>query len=203
MALILGVSGGSGSGKTYFAEKLNELLPEGSCSLVYQDNFYIDQSSRFDFDGGSVNFDHPESIDFTLLAERLKILKSGRDCEIPLYDFATHKRLDKTLKVESRPIILVDGILVLHNPKVRDVLDKSVFFDTHRDLRFSRRLKRDVEERGRTPEGVKKQFEAQVEPMHQKFVVPSKEFAHWLCCDPLDFSNVLMEVKKELESFLK
>lgn len=199
MTFILGVSGGSGSGKTYFARRLQELLPENSCSLVYQDNFYIDQSHRFDFDGGSVNFDHPDSIDFPLLAKKLKMIKEGDGCEIPLYDFATHSRLKQTERVESRPIILVDGILILHHPAVREVLDKSVFFDTSKDLRFSRRLKRDVEERGRTAEGVKNQFEIQVEPMHQQFVQPSKEYADWLCCDPLEFGSVLLEVKNFLD----
>lgn len=199
MAFILGVSGGSGSGKTYFAQKLLEILPENSCSLVYQDNFYIDQSARFDYDGGSVNFDHPESIDFPLLAKKLKVLKEGEDCEIPLYDFATHSRLKDTEKIACTPIILVDGILILHDEKVRENLDKMVFFDTPKELRFSRRLRRDVEERGRTPEGVKNQFDNQVEPMHQKFVAPSREFADWVCADPIDFGTVLMEVKKYLE----
>lgn len=199
MAFILGVSGGSGSGKTYFARKLCEILPDNCCSLVYQDNFYIDQSARFDYDGGSVNFDHPESIDFPLLAEKLKILKEGRDCDIPLYDFATHSRLQNTEKVPCHKIILVDGILILHDEKVRQCLDKTVFFDTPKELRYSRRLKRDVEERGRTPEGVKNQFESQVEPMHQQFVAPSRQYADWLCADPMDFGTVLMDVKKYLE----
>ncbi len=200
MAFILGVSGGSGSGKTYFAQKLYELLPENSCSLVYQDNFYIDQSSRFDYDGGSVNFDHPDSIDFKLLAKKLKDLKKGKDCDIPLYDFATHSRLKETQRVKCQNIVIVDGILILHDSKVRACLDKTVFFDTPKELRFSRRLKRDVEERGRTEEGVKKQFEAQVEPMHQKFVAPSRQFADWTCADPIDFATVLMEVKAYLEN---
>lgn len=199
MAFILGVSGGSGSGKTYFARKLCEILPENSCSLIYQDNFYIDQSHRFDYDGGSVNFDHPDSIDFSLLAEKLNILSSGQDCEIPLYDFATHSRLKETETVKCHKIILVDGILILHDEKVRQSLDKTVFFDTPKELRYSRRLKRDVEERGRTPEGVRAQFEAQVEPMHQKFVAPSREYADWLCADPMEFGTILMEVKNYLD----
>lgn len=178
--LILGVAGGSGSGKTFFAQKIFRQFGASVCSIVYQDHFYIDQSSKFDFDGGSVNFDHPSSLDFPALANSLKKLKIEASAEIPIYDFSTHKRLGHTAKHVATPIILVDGILILNSPEVRAQLDAAVFFDTPENLRFQRRLERDVKERGRTPEGVRAQFENQVKPMHDQFVEPSKQYARWV-----------------------
>ncbi len=191
---LLGIAGGSGSGKTYMARDLARALGPDLCTLIYQDNYYIDQSKRFDFDGGSVNFDHPNSLDFDLLAEHLKQIKNGKKIEIPIYDFKTHTRLAETIPQEPKPIIIVDGILVLHAPQVFPLFDDSVFVDTPEDLRFERRLKRDVEERGRTVEGVKKQFFGQVKPMHDQFVEPSKSRASFTSKDLYDYHAVLAEV---------
>ncbi len=188
---IIGIAGGSGSGKTYFARALFESIGQEHCALVYQDNFYIDQSSKFDFDGGSVNFDHPSSLDFDLLAEKLRQLKSGKDTQIPIYDFATHQRKTETYHQPTKKIILVDGILIFHPENVRVLFDEMIFFDTAQDLRFKRRLERDVHERGRTPEGVHNQFFKQVKPMHDQFVEPSKEFADYVVKDSGDYDKVL------------
>lgn len=190
---ILGVAGGSGSGKTYFAEALHKALGDEVSTIVYQDNFYIDQSAKFDHDGGSVNFDHPDSLDFPLLAEKLKELKAGHATAVPIYDFATHKRRTDTLHVAPRRVIIVDGILIFHPPYVRELFDEMVFFDTPEALRYERRLKRDVEERGRTPEGVKAQFLKQVKPMHDQFVEPSKAFAGTVVCDLGDYDDALRD----------
>ncbi|MGE3263032.1 MAG: uridine kinase [Bacteriovoracia bacterium] len=180
---LLGVAGGSGSGKTFFARALRERLGPHACEIIYQDNFYFDQSKRFDFDGGSVNFDHPDAIDFARLALSLRTLKSGQATEIPIYDFKTHSRSPSTLRVEPLRVIVTDGILIFHSSEVRALFDELVFFDTPEELRFMRRLERDVAERGRTPEGVKNQFYKQVKPMHDQFVAPSKEFAHHVVMD--------------------
>ncbi|MBU6155008.1 MAG: uridine kinase, partial [Bdellovibrionales bacterium] len=152
---ILGIAGGSGSGKTYFARALTDALGPGNSTLIYQDNFYIDQSHRFDHDGGSVNFDHPESLDFALLAQCLSELRAGKSTHIPVYDFVTHTRAVDSLSASPTPIIIVDGILIFHPEPVRSQFDRMIFFDTPEQLRFERRMKRDVEERGRTPEGVR------------------------------------------------
>ncbi|MGZ3722651.1 MAG: uridine kinase [Bdellovibrionales bacterium] len=188
---LLGVSGGSGSGKTYFARDLVRQLGADRCAIVYQDSFYIDQSKRFDFDGGSVNFDHPSSIDFKCLAERLQNLKSGRRTEIPIYDFATHSRGAKTETMEPHPVIIVDGILIFHSEPVRALFDEMIYFDTPEDLRFQRRLERDVNERGRTPEGVRKQFFSQVKPMHDEFVEPSRVHAGLVVASEEDYQTAL------------
>jgi uridine kinase len=199
---LLGVAGGSGSGKTFFARAVRQQLGGVSCELVYQDNFYIDQSSRFDHDGGAVNFDHPDAIDFALLAERLRELREGRATEIPVYDFVTHSRAPAGLRVEARPVILVDGILIFHAPEVRDHFDERIFFDTPEEIRYQRRLERDVKERGRKPEGVRAQFLAQVKPMHDQFVEPSKKFASRVVCDQGDFSLALKDTCARLQRLI-
>jgi uridine kinase len=171
---IIGVAGGSGSGKTTLAKALGRSLSAGFLS---QDSYYIDQSARFDGDGGRVNFDHPSALDFALLAEHLDVLKRGDACDVPVYDFASHSRKKETVRLAPKPVVVVDGTLILNDVGLRQRLDISVFVETAEAVRFARRLGRDVRERGRTPEGVRKQFEAQVKPMHDQFVEPSRLFA--------------------------
>lgn len=196
-SFILGVAGGSGSGKTYFAKELQNALGEHS-TIVYQDNFYIDQSHRFDHDGGSVNFDHPESLDLKLLAKCLSELKSGLATKIPIYDFKTHSRGEEQLYIEPTKIVIVDGILIFHPDYLREQFDEMIFFDTPESLRFERRLERDVNERGRTPEGVKAQFLKQVKPMHDEFVEPSKFHAHTIVKDLGDYHEHFDAYKERL-----
>ena len=202
-SLIIGVAGGSGSGKTYFAKALIEELGSDICEVVYQDNFYIDQSHRFDHDGGSVNFDHPDSIDFECLAQCLATLKAGKTTQIPTYDFATHKRRPETVEIKAKPIIVVDGILIFHSVPVRQVCDELIFFSTPEELRYQRRLERDVKERGRTPEGVRAQFEKQVKPMHDLFVEPSKSHAHTVVDDINGFAAALNRYTTELRKLTR
>ena len=190
-SFLLGVAGGSGSGKTYFAQALFQKLGSEICEIVYQDNFYIDQSKKFDFDGGSVNFDHPDSIDFPLLAQQMKALKQGQEVQIPIYDFVTHQRKSETILIRPKPVIILDGILIFHPPDLRDQFDEKVFFDTPEDLRFQRRLHRDIKERGRAPAGVHSQFYKQVKPMHDQFVEPSKCHANRIVKELEDFDSVL------------
>lgn len=191
-SLIIGVAGGSGSGKTFFAKDLQLKLGHHQTEIVYQDNFYIDQSAKFDRDGGAVNFDHPDSIDFALLSQCLLQLKGGQDTDIPIYDFKTHTRSSEKLNIKAKPIIVVDGILIFHPQVVREVFDYLVFFDTSENLRFERRLERDVKERGRTPEGVRAQFQNQVKPMHDLFVEPSKHHAHLVVSDDASYDDILI-----------
>ena len=190
---LIGIAGGSGSGKTYFARELHRLLGAEKASIIYQDNFYIDQSRRFDFDGGSVNFDHPESLDFKRLEACLTDLNRGQPTRIPIYDFVSHTRSVETLEIQPTPIILIDGILIFHPEAVRKQFDHLIFFDAPESLRFERRLKRDVEDRGRTPEGVRNQFEKQVKPMHDQFVQPSRVHAHEVIQDLGQYERILQQ----------
>ena len=190
-SFLLGVAGGSGSGKTFFAQALQAELGKDLCEIISQDNFYIDQSKNFDYDGGSVNFDHPDSIDFSLLTEQVAQLKQGQEIKIPIYDFVTHSRKSETILIKPKPLIIIDGILIFHPPTLRTIFDDTIFFDTPEDLRFQRRLERDIKERGREPEGVRKQFYNQVKPMHDQFVEPSKAFAKSIVKEIEEFDSAL------------
>jgi len=201
MNLIIGIAGGSGSGKTTFANKLQAYFGPLS-SILYQDNYYLDQSHKFDHDGGSVNFDHPNSIDFELFTKHVNRLKCDQNIELPHYDFATHKRLDKTTHFEAKRIIFLDGILLFSQDKLVESMDYKLFTDCPEDIRYKRRLKRDIEERGRTEEGVKTQFSKQVKPMHDQFVEPSKAVA----CDIINlhnFDDKLNEWINKINNFIK
>jgi len=200
LPFILGVTGGSGSGKTYFANELLRTLANGTATILFQDNFYIDQSAHFDFDGGSVNFDHPSSIDFQLLADCIEKLKAGRIAHIPNYDFVTHSRSQKTEALKPTPLVVVDGILIAHAEPVRRLCDAILFFDTKEEVRYQRRLNRDVQERGRTPEGVHNQFLKQVKPMHDQFVEPSKTWATQIVSESQGYQKALNEL---IEKFQK
>ncbi len=196
---LLGVSGGSGSGKTYFAQALQAELGRDVCEIISQDNYYIDQSRRFDFDGGSVNFDHPDSIDFALLAQHLAAFKRGEAVEIPLYDFVTHSRKTETVLIQPKPVIIIDGILIFHLPEVREKFDDLIYFDTNEDLRFQRRLDRDTKERGREPEGVRNQFYRQVKPMHDLYVEPCARHAKNVVSENENFEIVLADYCEKLK----
>ncbi len=195
---LLGIAGGSGSGKTFFARALQQKLRPAFCEILYQDNFYKDQSRRFDTDGGAVNFDHPDAIDFTLLASCLASLRDGRPTEIPIYDFVTHSRSGSTLPIGPRPIVIVDGILIFHSEPVRSLFAERIFFDTPENIRYQRRLERDVKERGRTPEGVRAQYLNQVQPMHDAYVEPSRAFADTVVCDQGGFDAALESYYQKL-----
>ena len=201
---IIAVAGGSGSGKTTFARRVLEKLDldqRSQVSIIGQDSYYKDQSEKFDHDGGAVNFDHPQSIDFDLLCDHLKALKSGKSVEIPQYDFATHRRLDQTVELGPKKVILVDGILIYCEPKLVELFDHKIYIDAPENIRFERRLKRDVAERGRTPDGVRKQFFDQVKPMHDEFVEPKKDLCD-LIVDPNSFDDQVQKVSTSISDRL-
>jgi uridine kinase len=197
---IIGVAGGSGSGKTTFARLLADKLDRSQVVILAQDSYYIDQSDHFDKDGGSVNFDHPDSIDWPLLIQHLKMLKMGAEIDMPVYDFATHTRRSETVKIKPKPFVIVDGILIFVQKNVHDQFDRKIFIKTREEIRFERRLKRDVVERGRTSEGVKAQYLAQVKPMHEQFVEPSSECADEVISGETDFTTAIATVANQLSN---
>ncbi|BBH53676.1 uridine kinase [Fluviispira sanaruensis] len=191
---IIAISGGSGSGKTTAARRLQKMLEIDHCKILSQDNYYIDQSKNFKGDG-TVNFDHPDAIDFNLMADHLSDLINNKTIQIPIYDFTTHKRKNETISFQPTKVIIVDGILILSQEKLRSFFDASLFLDIPEQIRFERRLKRDVEERGRSPEGVKIQFYSLVKPMHDAFVQPSIEFATYIANNEITLNLALDEIK--------
>ena len=175
--MIIGICGGTGSGKTTVANGILESVEAGEVAFLQQDSYYrnLDQMP-LDF-RRQVNFDHPDAIDNELLVEHVRALKAGGAVELPLYDFKTHTRLPETLRVEPKPIIIIEGILIFNDPRLLEEMDIKVFVDTPDDIRFIRRLRRDIVERGRTVDSVIEQYLATVRPMHMQFVEPSKRCA--------------------------
>ncbi len=175
--LIIGIAGGSGSGKTTVAsEILNRVGPEKIAYLPH-DAYYKDLSGLPPAQKAEVNFDHPNSLDTELLIQHVIQLREGNLIELPVYDFSIHSRTEKTIPITPHRVIVVEGILIFAEPGLRPLFDLKIFVDTDSDLRFIRRLQRDISERGRTPESVIKQYLKTVRPMHLEFVEPSKRYA--------------------------
>jgi uridine kinase len=175
--LCIGVAGGTGSGKTTVANEIVRRVGPERIVIVNQDRYYHDLAHLDNQKRAHHNFDHPDAIEEGLLQEHLQLLKAGEPAPLPVYDFARHVRLAATESVEPQPVIVLEGILILAIPALRDVLDIKIFVDTDSDLRFIRRLRRDMEERGRAVDGVVDQYLATVRPMHLEFVESSKRWA--------------------------
>ncbi len=174
--LIIGIAGGTGSGKTTLAHKIQEALSEHSI-LISQDFYYKDLSHLSDEGRANVNFDHPDSLDFSLLREHIHELKAGRSVQCPEYDFVTHTRKKSTRPFDSARVIIVEGILLFAMPELRNQFDWKIFIDTDDDVRLLRRIERDMNERGRDFDSIKRQYLKTVKPMHDAFVEPSKQHA--------------------------
>jgi uridine kinase len=177
MSLVIGISGGTGSGKTTVANRILSTVEASEVVFIQQDSYYRNLKD-LPLDYRKVaNFDHPDAIDNDLLVNHVRKLKAGEAVELPIYDFRTHMRSPETLRVEPKPIVIVEGILIFAEPRLFEQLDIKVFVDTPDDIRFIRRLRRDMDERGRTLESVIEQYMATVRPMHMQFVEPSKRYA--------------------------
>lgn len=175
--MIIGICGGTGSGKTTIARKIMEAVKGESVILVEQDSYYRNLEDMPLDARRQTNFDHPDSIDSEMLVNHLKRLKGGQFIEMPVYDFVTHTRKPETEHIEPKSVVIVEGILIFSEPRILNLLDVKVFVDTPDDIRFIRRLQRDITERGRTAESVIAQYYATVRPMHFEFVEPSKRNA--------------------------
>jgi uridine kinase len=175
--LVIGIAGGSGSGKTTVAQTILQRVGPDRISFLQHDAYYKDLSGLPPVQRAEVNFDHPNSLETGLLVQHILQLKNGHPVAIPIYDFSTHSRTDRTYTVQPRGVILVEGILLFAEPTLREIFDVKIFVDTDSDLRFIRRLQRDIAERGRTTESVIKQYLSTVRPMHLEFVETSKRYA--------------------------
>ena len=175
--LVVAIAGGSGSGKTTLVNVILEKVGAHRIAYLPHDAYYRDLSNLPPVQRAEVNFDHPNSLETGLLIQHILTLKSWRPVDLPLYDFAHHARTDKTIRVEPKRVIIVEGILILAEPKLRELFDIKIFVDTDPDLRFIRRLERDIAERGRTMEKVIHQYLTTVRPMHLEFVEQSKRYA--------------------------
>jgi uridine kinase len=174
---VLGVAGGTGSGKTTVAKSILEAVGAERITLLEQDSYYRDVDWRSEAELLRHNFDHPSALDNELLGSHLAALKAGHPIEVPIYDFVRHRRTARTRRVTPQPVILLEGILIFVESNLRELLDFKIYVDTDADLRLIRRLGRDMTERGRTVQDVLRQYLATVRPMHLEFVEPSKRWA--------------------------
>ncbi|MDW8283338.1 MAG: uridine kinase [Myxococcales bacterium] len=175
--LLIGVAGGTGSGKSTVAAKIAEGLPQGAVAIIDHDSYYRDHSDLPLDERQRLNYDHPDALETELLIEHLRALKQGQAVDVPRYDFKTHVRLPGRRHVEPAPCIVVEGILLFVEPAVRELLDIKIFVDTDADIRVFRRIRRDLEQRGRTFQSIREQYYKTVRPMHLQFVEPSKRWA--------------------------
>ncbi len=175
-AYLIGIAGGSGSGKSTFARRLKESFPE-SVALISCDNYYLPHDDIDLETRKNLNYDSPDAFEFDLMVNQLKDLKNGQDVKCPTYDFSLHTRSDKTIYIKSKPVILVDGILIFSNPELRNMMDMRIYVETDADERILRRVRRDTRERGRDIDGIIEQYLSTVKPMHNKYVEPTKAYA--------------------------
>lgn len=175
--LIIGIAGGTGSGKTTVVNQIINELQHDEVDVIYQDSYYMDTSHLTFEERKRINFDHPKSIDFDLLHEHLSSLKAGVPIEQPIYSFKEHNRTGKTVTTLPRKVMIVEGILILAHQEVRDMFDIKMFVHADSDERLIRRLKRDIQERGRDLDEVLNRYQTTLKPMHQQFIEPTKEFA--------------------------
>ena len=174
---LIGVSGGSNSGKTTIATRLAELMGDEHLSLIKLDSYYVERPNEAMEVRAAANYDHPDAFDWDLMNDHLAALSAGASVQVPVYDYAIHDRSDQCETVRAAKVIVVEGILVLWEPRLRERFDLKIFVDTPPDLRIIRRLRRDVAERGRTPESILDQYLTTVRPSHELFIEPSKRYA--------------------------
>ena len=193
LMLTIGITGGSGSGKTTVVNHILDSLQHDEVDVIYQDSYYKDLSHLTYEEREKINFDHPDSIDFDLLVQHLKALKSGISIEQPIYSFKEHNRTGKTKTTHPRKVMIVEGILVLNNAELRDMLDIKIFVETDSDERLMRRLKRDISERGRDINEVLNRYQNTLKPMHLQFIEPTKTYADIIIPNN-QYNNVAVEI---------
>ena len=174
--LVIGIAGGSGSGKTTLLKNLVETFGD-AVAVLSHDNYYKRHDELSYAERCKLNYDEPEAFDTSLMVYQLDCLRHGEAIECPVYDYTIHNRSNQTIHIEPRPVIIVEGIMIFENPELRELMDIRIFVDTDADIRICRRIRRDVNKRGRTLESVIEQYQTTVKPMHEKYVEPSKKYA--------------------------
>ena len=174
---IIGIAGGTGSGKTTVVKRIANSLPPHCAAVVPLDSYYNDTTNLTPEERAAINFDHPDAFDWKLLTEHIKRLKNGEAIEQPTYSYIESNRQKETIHVEPKPVIIIEGIMALHYKKLRDMMDLKIFVDTDDDVRLIRNIRRDVVERGRTVDMVLDRYEKVLKPMHEQFIEPTKKFA--------------------------
>jgi uridine kinase len=198
---IVSICGGSGSGKTTFTDKVRNQVNE-DISVIHMDSYYLPALPKSLIENGKLNFDHPEAFDWELLKKHIQLLKLGKSINVPIYDFKKNSRLKKTTKVVPTKVVLFEGIFSLYNEKIRHLSDITVFLHVDSDIRFIRRLHRDVEERGRSLDSVISQYYESVRPMYIKFLDPQRQFADFIAGEETDVAaNILAaKINEQLKS---
>lgn len=175
--LIIGIAGGTGSGKTTVVHQILNELPQTEVGIIHQDAYYHDNSHLSYDERALINFDHPRAIDFELMVQHLRDLKAGKIVHQPVYSFVTHNRTEDTITTHPRKVMIVEGILILANQELRDMCDVKIFVHADSDERLIRRLRRDIAERGRDMDEVLNRYQTTLKPMHQQFIEPTKAYA--------------------------
>lgn len=199
-SLVIGVAGGSGSGKSTFAKRVRDYFADEAV-LISCDNYYLAHDDIPIEKRAKLNYDIPEAFEFDLMIKQMAELKSGKSVECPVYDFTVHTRSGKTIKIDPKPVVIIDGILALYEEKLRDVMDVKVFVETDADERILRRVRRDVGERGRSVESIIEQYLTTVKPMHYRYIEPTKQYADIIING--GFNDVAFDLFKiKIENFL-
>jgi len=200
--VCVGLAGGSGAGKSALAAELSSALGDERVLRIAQDSYYRDHPGVTPAELERFNFDHPDALETELLVTHLAELRAGRAVDVPIYDFARHRRAVETWRAEPRALVLVDGILALADPALRECFDLRVFVDAPESLRLERRMRRDVSERGRSAESVRSQYETTVRPMHVQFVEPSRAHADWVLSNESELARVTQTLLARVRELL-
>ena len=192
---IIGVAGGSGSGKTTFSKKVFGKLDQKRVAILHLDSYYHSLNPEIKFESQATNFDHPQAFDWELLKNHLLEIKKGKKIDVPLYDFSSCMRLENTRPLYECEILIFEGILALFDPKIRELLDIKCYLSVDSDIRFIRRLHRDVKERDRSIESVIEQYYHTVRPMHQKYIGPQKQYADFIIGEESDIAADILAAK--------
>ncbi|MCS5653541.1 MAG: uridine kinase [Candidatus Marinimicrobia bacterium] len=200
---LLGIGGGTGSGKTVLSNNLLNKFNRDEIAIIRQDSYYKDLSNKTSQERARTNFDHPEAINFDLLTEHLEILLNGESVEIPVYDLSTHTRAPKKKRLDPHPIVILEGTMVLTHQQIRDRMDIKIYVETDADVRFIRRLQRDINERSRTMEDVIEQYMNTVRPMHEEFVEITKKYADIILPKGGNNSVAVELIQAQIQTLLK